>query len=41
VGAENIRMRGGKMQEALTFSEKELASWQESPGSEAVRAGEA
>ena len=41
VGAQNIGIWGGKMYEALTFSEKELAPGQESPGSEGVRAGEA
>jgi len=41
VGAKNIGMRGGKMNEALTFGEKEPASGQESPGSEGVRAAEA
>ena len=41
VGAENIGMGGGKMHKALMFGQKELASWQASPGSEGVRAREA
>ena len=41
MGAENIGMRGGRMHEALRFSEKDPASGWVSPRSEGVRAEEA
>jgi len=39
-GAEKIGTRGGKMHEALTFSEKEPVSGRESIRSGGVRAGD-
>ena len=38
--SRKIWTRGGKMHEALTFSEKEPASGREGPRSDGVRAGE-